>query len=256
MTASPSQTRAWAWLIMSLSARIILGTTAVAVLWSVVPVAFGWTSVVVVSGSMGPRVRAGDVAIASPIEAAEVRPGQPLLVENPSEPGRLLLHRVIRRNTDGSLVTKGDANSVEDSTPVPPEAVRGLPRLLVRWIGLPVHWYGQREYPKVWITGAVAVLLSMLAAKRLDEDTDENEGAEQTAASVADADTQEIVYDFSDGTLLPRPAAVPAAPQQDPDTVSARHTHGPPRGGRHTVAGSHRANRSRGRHRRRHRLTR
>ncbi|WIM93785.1 signal peptidase I [Actinoplanes oblitus] len=161
-----------AWFVSSLLARISLGTAAVAVLWSVLLIPFGWTSAVVVSGSMMPEIRAGDVAIASPIDPADVRPGQPILVDNPAKPGRLLLHRVVRRNPDGSFVTRGDANRVDDSLPVPPGSVRGLPRLLVRYVGLPVYWHARGDYRHLTVTAGLLVTLGLLAAKRPDEDGD------------------------------------------------------------------------------------
>ncbi|AEV86124.1 Signal peptidase I W [Actinoplanes sp. SE50] len=170
-----AEARAWAWFIASVLARILLGTCAVAVLWSLLPVVFGWTSVVVVSGSMLPKIHSGDVAIAGPISAAKMRPGMAVLVDNPARPGHLLLHRVVRRTADGSLITKGDANATEDSTPVPPSSVRGLPRLLIRWIGLPVYWHGRGEHRKVLATGvAVAVLLAV--AMRNEEAADHAAG--------------------------------------------------------------------------------
>ncbi|WP_158319178.1 signal peptidase I [Actinoplanes xinjiangensis] len=168
--AGHSEWPAWARLVTVLAARIAIGTAVVAVLWSVIPVAFGWTSVVVTSGSMGPRLRSGDVAIASPATGVQMVPGQPVLADNPVRPGKLLLHRVIRRNTDGSLVTKGDANPSEDSTPVPAASVVGRPRLLVRYIGLPVYWHGVGEHRKVAVTGVVGALLLLVASRRTDEE--------------------------------------------------------------------------------------
>ncbi|WP_433790309.1 signal peptidase I [Actinoplanes sp. CA-252034] len=165
-----SEWHAWARLVSILAARIIIGTAAVGVLWSILPVAFGWTSVVVTSGSMGPRIRTGDVAIASPATSAQMVPGQPVLADNPVRAGNLLLHRVIRRNADGALVTKGDANPAEDSTPVPPSSVVGRPRLLVRYIGLPAYWHGIGEHRKVAATAVVGALLLLVAMRRTDEE--------------------------------------------------------------------------------------
>ncbi|MBB4744471.1 signal peptidase [Actinoplanes octamycinicus] len=164
------EAREWAWFTASVLARILLGTCVVAVLWSILPIAFGWTSAVVISGSMLPRIRPGDVAIAGPVRAGDLKPGMPVLVDNPARPGRLLLHRVVRRNPDGTLVTKGDANAAEDSTPVPPGAVRGLPRLLIRWIGLPVYWHGRGEHRKVLATLVVTLVLLVVAMRREDDD--------------------------------------------------------------------------------------
>ncbi|MEU4623765.1 signal peptidase I [Actinoplanes sp. NPDC023801] len=165
-----AETGAWARIAMILAARITIGTACVAVLWSLAPVPFGWTSVVVTSGSMEPRIRTGDVAIASPADGDDMQPGQPVLTDNPVRPGTLLLHRVVRRNPDRSLVTKGDANRTEDSTPVPPAAVVGRPRLLVRYIGLPMYWHGIGEHRKVVVTVVVSVMLTIVAARRTDDE--------------------------------------------------------------------------------------
>jgi len=149
-------------LAVILLARLAIGTAVVSSLWTVAPLAFGWTSTIVVSGSMMPRIHPGDIVVSQPIDAAEVRPGQPVLVENPAKPGHLLLHRVVRRTADGSLVTKGDANDAEDSAPVPASSVRALPRLLVRYVGLPLYWRSIGAYQPLLLTAvAFAVLLAI-----------------------------------------------------------------------------------------------
>lgn len=132
------------------------------VLVSVVPVALGWTTTVVVSGSMMPRIRPGDVVAAAPVHGAAgkpVAPGTVVLVDNPVHPDELLLHRLVGYHADGSLITKGDANGADDSTPVPVRNLRGVARLKVPYVGLPFLWYQQGRYLPV---GATVVLLLAL----------------------------------------------------------------------------------------------
>ena len=119
--------------------------------WVFVPaVVMGWTPMVIVSGSMAPAIRPGDVVLIDP-ESTNRAPGA--VVAFNLEEGQTVMHRVARRPQPGIYVTKGDANLEFDSTPVPEEAVLGQGRLLVPLIG----------YPKVWVqeNGAPVVPLAL-----------------------------------------------------------------------------------------------
>ena len=107
---------------------------------SVVPVLVGWVPTLVTSDSMAPGIRAGDVVAIAPVDPAALRPGMVLLMDNPAVPGHLLLHRLVAVNQDGTLTTKGDANENSDSTPVPTYLVKGVGRLRIPGLGLPVVW--------------------------------------------------------------------------------------------------------------------
>jgi hypothetical protein len=63
-------------------------------------------------GSMLPFLRGGDVVTVAPTPSSAVTIGDVICYESP--PGRLLLHRVIRRH-DAGFVTKGDALSWTES---------------------------------------------------------------------------------------------------------------------------------------------
>ncbi|TMM38962.1 MAG: S26 family signal peptidase [Actinobacteria bacterium] len=107
------------------------------------PVFFGWTTTVVLTGSMAPALRPGDVVIAAPVPAARIgalAPGAVVLVHDPAHPGGLLLHRFVGFNPDGTLITKGDANAIRDPRPVPRNALRGVARFRIPWIGTPKLW--------------------------------------------------------------------------------------------------------------------
>jgi signal peptidase I len=105
------------------------------------PAAFGWHPTIVVSDSMVPAVHAGDVVVTAPLSAADAARlplGSVVLAADPARPGGLLLHRVVGRRPDGTLVTKGDANALPDSTPLPPGNLRGMARLRIPAVGVPV----------------------------------------------------------------------------------------------------------------------
>jgi signal peptidase len=118
------------------------------------PVVFGWSSAVVESGSMCPVYGVGDVVLVEPVTASDVatlRDGSVLLINDPARLGAPLLHRLLRHGPDGSLVTKGDANQVADSTPVLPGEVRGVARWSIPLVGLPTIWTRERDYvPLAW----------------------------------------------------------------------------------------------------------
>jgi signal peptidase I len=112
-----------------------LCTAAAMAGWSLLPVLGGWHPYVIVSGSMAPRIEPGDVVCVDPGALAGLHRGQIVVVHDPVRPGRLLAHRVVEVRRDGSLVTKGDANPVPDSTHVPAGGAVGVVRLVVPSIG-------------------------------------------------------------------------------------------------------------------------
>ena len=128
-------------------------------------VGFGWTSVVITSGSMSPSFSIGDVVMASPHDGRGLGAGTVVVFSDPARPG-LLTHRIESVNPDGSYVTKGDANREPDSTPLRPEQVVGVGRLLVPYIGLPLVWYWAGAWGElaVWVAGMMLALWLALYA--------------------------------------------------------------------------------------------
>ncbi|MEV6345578.1 signal peptidase I [Actinoplanes sp. NPDC051851] len=125
---------------------------------AVCPGLMGWKTTVVVSGSMMPGIRPGDVVSAAPT-AKKVELGTIVLVHNPARPDELLMHRVIRFDDSGAMITKGDANASEDTTPVPRANMVGVPRLRVPYIGLPYLWITQRNLTPVIATAIMVIAL-------------------------------------------------------------------------------------------------
>jgi signal peptidase I len=100
----------------------------------------GWEPSVVVSGSMSPSVRTGDVVLIAPLGHAAVRPGQVVRFRNPNNGPPQLLHRVVDVAADGSVYTRGDANPDEDYLPASRDRVEGVLKLRVPFIGWPKIW--------------------------------------------------------------------------------------------------------------------
>ena len=145
------------WLVLDTRDAVVACIVGL-LLVSLAPVLMGWKTTVVVSGSMMPRIQPGDVISAAP-PPLEVETGTIVLVDDPAHPGELLMHRVIRFDETGHMITKGDANPTADSTPVPMANLVGVPRVRIPYIGLPYLWIRQGRYMPV---GAAAVLLLTL----------------------------------------------------------------------------------------------
>jgi signal peptidase len=130
------------------------------------------------TGSMEPRITPGDIVIARPVPATDLKLGQILLVEDPDQAGHLRLHRFVDVRADGSLTLKGDANPEADSSPIPVTDVHGVGVLRVPLIGLPVVWAAEHQILKVLGVAAGLGLLGWLATldRAPSNLTDENSG--------------------------------------------------------------------------------
>ena len=118
------------WLVASYVGSVML--------WVAVPaLVFGWQPLVVVSGSMAPLFRPGDLVLVDD-QRSKIGPGT--IIAFHSSPGEVVLHRVIGNGPDGSYRTRGDANQSPDSGLVQPSDVIGSGRVLVPLGGLPRVW--------------------------------------------------------------------------------------------------------------------
>ena len=88
---------------------------------------FGYSILRVVTGSMEPTLLTGDYIIVHETDAAALTIGDIITFysEESSTQGLLVTHRIIGVRSDGSFVTKGDANPVEDSVAVKPDKILG-----------------------------------------------------------------------------------------------------------------------------------
>ena len=106
---------------------IVVNLAIVVALVAIVFVDFGitgnpWYRIVgITGGSMEPTIHRGDAIVVAPAPT-KVEPGMVLLMAVGNE---LLTHRVVAVNTDGSFVTRGDANRVDDPQPPSPSRSTG-----------------------------------------------------------------------------------------------------------------------------------
>lgn len=141
------------------------------------PMLLGWRPYVIESGSMLPRIAVGDVVLSSPESDPQVLLGRVTVFTDPADPAHVKTHRIVSVNSDGTLTSKGDANPTVDSAPVPVSDVRGLGRLLVRFVGLPLIWAQTGQW--LWLglfALSVLVAAQLTARDREDDDPDPGDG--------------------------------------------------------------------------------
>lgn len=129
--------------------------------WAVIPSAVTpLAATVVLSASMGPTIRAGDVVLVAPSDGGDADRGTVVLFDDPIHQGRRLLHRVHEVTDAGTLITKGDANPGDDGQPLSPRQVVGTGRILVPFVGLPAVWLrrGQLYLTLAWLVVIAAAV--------------------------------------------------------------------------------------------------
>ena len=72
---------------------------------------FGYGMFQIVSGSMEPEISVGDVVIGKKTDFADLQAGDTIVF---SMDGKLVTHRIVSVNTDGTVTTKGLANNMPD----------------------------------------------------------------------------------------------------------------------------------------------
>jgi len=126
----------------------------------------GWQLQAVQSASMEPTYRVGSMLVIESIDASEVRVGMPLVFEDPTTPGRLVVHRVVERAPGDQIAfwTQGDANASRDPAPVPARMVRGQVKWQVTELGHVLNWL---QWPRSGLL--IAVPLGLLALSEWSE---------------------------------------------------------------------------------------
>ncbi|MCF8018722.1 MAG: signal peptidase I [Vallitaleaceae bacterium] len=92
---------------------------------------------VVVTGSMYPYIQAGDIVVIEKVIPSEVEVGDVLYFESKNIH---IVHRVIDQNEEGQFQTKGDNNMSSDLDWVSQDAVKGIVKFKVPWVGKIILW--------------------------------------------------------------------------------------------------------------------
>lgn len=184
--------------IIALLSRMYLVMVLCAGTWAVLPLAFGWTPTVVMSGSMLPSVQIGDIIVAQTLNAEQkeelISTGHVLLATDPLNPDKLVTHRVVNVIKGAGFITKGDANATADAAMVPLSNVHGIERLRIPMIGIPIQASRAGDYTPMMIFVALTVTAQLIwmhdrklsrqpVAKKTVTTTGPSEGSDKTLPS-------------------------------------------------------------------------
>lgn len=140
----------------------VLALLAITLIWLLVdkyirkspaPGAFGYSTLIVATGSMSGTIEAGDMVI---IHAQKSYAEEDIITFMPAGATIPTTHRIERVNDDGTFVTKGDANNAEDRYPVTQEMILGEVVGVIPRVGLFAEWLARENG---WMFLAAALLL-------------------------------------------------------------------------------------------------
>ncbi len=125
-----------------------------------VPYLFGYRTLTVLSGSMVPTFRPGDVIVVREASPLDAHPGDIVTFRDPLAGGELVSHRVQSMQVVGSnvqFVTKGDANSGVENWTIASDGTLGIAAYKVPRIGYALSWVKGR-----WGRALMVVVPSLL----------------------------------------------------------------------------------------------
>ena len=153
-TVAASQLQRCALVATHLFAGLWVLAALLLVFWTRAPVLLGLQTRVVTSASMQPGLSPGDLAVLAPVAGAPTV-GDVVQVGDPGVPSGFYLHRVVTVGADGTVVTRGDANPVDDPA-VSTAAIDGRLVMSVPMLGVPLHWAGTGRYPELALVTCLA----------------------------------------------------------------------------------------------------
>jgi len=159
---------------------VLFFVTIVVIVLCVGPVTGRYRTLTVLSGSMRPWMKPGDIVVDTPMRASDLREGQIITYHLPGGNRTLVTHRVVRIIKAGEhpvIETKGDANNAKDPVAQLDESRLWRARLVVPKVGYALN---AMRSPKMRIIGSVLAPILLLGVwllriwgKRKDEDADD-----------------------------------------------------------------------------------
>ncbi|MCS6557112.1 S24/S26 family peptidase [Curtobacterium flaccumfaciens] len=217
----------WGRVVVATLARGVVATLLGLALWAAAPALIGWQPTTVMTGSMEPRIVPGDVVVSRPVGSGEIATGKVLLADDPDQADHMRMHRYVEDGPGGTMVTKGDANPQQDSTPIERSAVHGIAFLRIPFIGTPIRWISAGEWGLVamlalGLTAVLALCTIDGSLRRLVEDDDESDGAAGGPDDAAGPDDATGPVDGTDDGLEARDGAATGLPTAAPTVLTRR----------------------------------
>ncbi len=134
------------------------------------PHLFGGSSLTVMSGSMAPAIRPGDVVIDQRIRPTQARVGDIVTFTSPGEK-KLITHRIgvaplLRIARVASFVTRGDAANGVQKWSIPASGSIGLVRTKVPKLGYAM-WWVRTPFGRLACLVIPAIILGLLELRRI-----------------------------------------------------------------------------------------
>ena len=172
-----------------------------------VPAAMGYQVYDVISGSMEPAIPVGSAIYVKPVDASTIAVGDVVAYQYE---GDVIAHRVtLNSSATQELITKGDANEVEDFNPIPYREVIGRVEANVPIVGTFMSIYAS-TVGKVYLIliAACGVMLNMLAGRMRDVHAGRKPGKADGAAGAEGAEGATTARKGSAGKRLRQIAMV------------------------------------------------
>jgi signal peptidase I len=155
--------------LVSFAAATAVGLGAGLALAAAAPVLFCYETLTVLSGSMAPAIRSGDLVVDARIAPLEARVGDVVTFTDPEDRSRLVTHRVRRLRVAGGLVhflTKGDANNATERWTIAKDGRIGRVEYRLPKLGYVSSWGGSR-FGRLVLIVLPALLLGALELRRI-----------------------------------------------------------------------------------------
>ena len=135
--------------------------------WSVLPLAVGWTPRAIMSGSMEPRIHVGDVIVGRPVDPAQLVKDQVVTVTDPDHPAKTRTHRLLRRDARAG----SSSRATRTPRPTPPRSSRrpcwASASSGCRTSRRPAYWWAERAFVPLGTTLGLLLLVGLAAAAPL-----------------------------------------------------------------------------------------
>lgn len=132
------------------------------------PMVFGYSSAVVLSGSMEPTLSVDDLIIVKKYDDSEYQVNDTIVFQSGNS---CTVHRIISINEDGTLTTQGDANNASDE-PIEYKQIKGKVIMIVPSVGKVVDII---KSPIVVIAFVVIIFLLIERSYKKEEKTEKTE---------------------------------------------------------------------------------
>lgn len=163
--------------INNIVSTILLNLCFIYLIITLGPRLLGYEVNVVLSNSMEPVYSTGELLLVKPAKADEIKVNDIISFKGSGVSGNVITHRVIKIDQEKQVfITKGDANSSQDSNPVAFSRLNGIVKINIPYIG---YIYGmiQSMIVKIILAGLVLIyiIVNLVTKKKLNSNVSEEE---------------------------------------------------------------------------------